>query len=168
MSGYRRCLCAIRSKAQGGHARPRESLASALGQPALSVWRRALHTHHRKRAADILEHLQLLIDTGPDRFWFVRLDNASAHSTADVRAFAAEHQDRLELVYLPTYSPHFNLIERLWRIMSSQVTRNRFYESLTAVVKAAVDWLQTMPVTNFCSMMGIDENEMQFVAKPFS
>jgi transposase len=124
--------------------------------------------HHRKRAADLLEHLQLLIDSDLDRFWFVVLDNASAHSTAAVRSFAAQHQDRLELVYLPTYSPHLNLIERLWRFMRSQVTRNRFYESLTAVVTAAVDWLQTLPFANFCSLMGIDENEMQFVAKPFS
>ncbi len=124
--------------------------------------------HHRKRAADLLEHLQLLLDSDPDRFWFVVLDNASAHSTAAVRSFAARHHDRLELVYLPTYSPHLNLIERLWRFMRSQVTRNRFYESLDSVVKAAVDWLQTLPFANFCSVMGIDENEMQFVAKPFS
>ena len=66
-------------------------------------------------------------------FWFVVLDNASAHTTPAVMSFAEQHRDRLELVYLPTYRPHLNLIERLWRLMRSQITRNRFFESLNDV-----------------------------------
>ena len=45
------------------------------------------------------------------------LDNASAYTTAVIEAFANQHQERLELVYLPTYSLHLNLIERLWRVI---------------------------------------------------
>ena len=124
--------------------------------------------HQRKRAAELLEHLQLLIDLDQYRFWFVVLDNASAHTTPAVEAFLLAHQERLELVYLPTYSPHLNHIERLWRLMRSRVTRNRFYESLSAVTEAAVHWLETLPFAQFCSLMGIDECELAFVHKPFS
>ena len=124
--------------------------------------------HHRKRAAELLEHLQLLIDIDPNHFWFVVLDNASAHTTPAIEAFATEHQPRLELVYLPTYSPHLNHIERLWRLMRSKVTRNRFYESLTAVAEAVVHWLDTLPFVHFCSLMGLDECQLAFVDKPFS
>jgi transposase len=124
--------------------------------------------HQRKRAAELLEHLQLLIDLDPHRFWFVVLDNASTHSTPAVLSFAADHQDRLESVFLPTYSPHLNRIERLWRFMRSQITRNRFYESLNAVAMAAVEWLRSLPFAHFCSLMGIDETQIPFVAKPFS
>ena len=111
---------------------------------------------------------QLVIALDPDRFWFVVLDNASAHTTAAVEAFAREHQQHLELVYLPTYSPHLNHIERLWRLMRSNVTRNRFYESLSAVAEAAVNWLEKLPFAQFCSLMGLDERELAFVDKPFS
>jgi len=124
--------------------------------------------HHRKRAAEFLEHLQLLIDLDPNRFWFVVLDNASAHTTAAIETFANQHQERLELVYLPTYSPHLNLIERLWRVMRSQVLRNRFFESLTAVSEAVVNWLENLPFAQFCSVMGISEAELAFVDKPFA
>jgi transposase len=124
--------------------------------------------HHRKRAAELLEHLQLLIDIDPNHFWFVVLDNASAHTTPAIEAFATEHQPRLELVYLPTYSPHLNHIERLWRLMRSKVTRNRFYESLTAVAEAVVQWLDTLPFAHFCSLMGLEECQLAFVDKPFS
>lgn len=124
--------------------------------------------HHRKRAAELLVHLQLLIDLDPDHFWFVVLDNASAHTTTAIEAFAADHRQRIELVYLPTYSPHLNLIERLWRLMRSNVTRNRFHDSLYAVAEAAVHWLDTLSFPQFCSLMGVDEQQLAFVAKPFA
>jgi transposase len=124
--------------------------------------------HHRKRAAELLEHLQLLINQDPHHFWFVVLDNASAHTTPAVISFAAAHRQQLELVYLPTYSPHLNHIERLWRLMRGKVTRNRFYESLTAVAEAAVQWLENLPFAQFCSLMGIHERQLVFVNKPFS
>jgi transposase len=124
--------------------------------------------HHRKRTAELLEHLQLLIDLDPEHFWFVVLDNASAHTTAAVATFAAVHRQRIELVYLPTYSPHLNHIERLWRLMRSNVTRNRFHASLHAVAEAAVHWLDVLPFAQFCSLMGIDERQLAFVTKPFS
>lgn len=122
--------------------------------------------HHRKRAAELLEHLQLLIDRDPDHFWFVVLDNASAHTTRAIETFAADHRRRIELVYLPTYSPHLNLIERLWRLMRSNVTRNRFHSSLYAVAEAAAHWLDTLPFAQFCSLMGVDERQLAFVSKP--
>jgi transposase len=124
--------------------------------------------HHRKRAADLLEHLQLLIKLDPERFWFVVLDNASAHTTKAIETFAADHRQRIELVYLPTYSPHLNHIERLWRLMRNNVTRNRFHHSLDAVVQAAVHWLDNLPFAQFCSLMGIDERQLAFVTRPFS
>jgi hypothetical protein len=124
--------------------------------------------HHRKRTADLLEHLQLLIDSHPEHFWFVVLDNAAAHTTTAIETFAADHHQCIELVYLPTYSPHLNLIERLWRLMRSHVTRNRFHASLFAVAKAAVHWLDTLPLAHFCSLMGVDEQQLAFVSKPFA
>lgn len=123
--------------------------------------------HQRKRSAELLEHLQLLIDLDREAFWFVVLDNASAHTTAAVQAFARLHGERLELVYLPTYSPHLNPIERLWRFLRGQVTRNRFYDSLMDLVKAAVHWLDHLPFSSFCSILGINEQQLVFVNKPF-
>ncbi len=123
--------------------------------------------HKRKRALEVGAHLQLLIDMDPDAFWFVVLDNASAHTTPFVLAFAQRHQDRLELVFLPTYSPHLNLIERLWRLLRFQVTRNHFYDSLIALGEAAVQWLERLSFAQFCSLIGIDEADLAFVDKPF-
>jgi transposase len=123
--------------------------------------------HERKRAVELRAHLQQLLDAEPDVFWFVILDNASAHSTSLIDAFAQQHASRLELVYLPTYSPHLNLIERLWRLLRCQVTRNRFYCSLDALTKAVAVWLEHLPFATACSLMGVDDSALAFVYKPF-
>lgn len=123
-----------------------------------------LYTFHlRKRALDLREHLQLLIDSDPDVFWFVVLDNAGAHTTRLIQQFAQEHLDQLELVFLPTYSPHLNLIERLWRLLRLQVTRNQFYESITDLAEATVRWLECLSFAQFCALMGVNESELSFL-----
>jgi transposase len=119
--------------------------------------------HEHKRHQEVAAHLQLLMERDPEGFWFVVLDNASAHTTPHLEPFWQQHQDRLEPVYLPTYSPNLNLIERLWRFMRRQVTKNQFYDSLTALSEIVVNWLEKLPFSRFQSLMGLDELVLQFV-----
>lgn len=123
--------------------------------------------HERKRSAEALAHFQLLIDCDTDTFWFVILDNATAHHTKAINAFVEANKTRIELVYLPTYSPHLNLIERLWGMMRAQITRNNFYESLQKLAEQAVSWLEKLTFSAFCSLMGVDESQLSFVQKHF-
>lgn len=72
-----------------GLANPWHALFGSLVYPSGE----GLYTvHERKRAAELREHLHLLIDSDPDVFWFVVLDNASAHTTALIAGFAAQHR----------------------------------------------------------------------------
>ena len=112
--------------------------------------------HHYKRHEEVQSHLQLLIDFDPDAFWFVVLDNASAHTTNKLHPFLQQTKHSLELVALPTYSPHLNLIERLWSFMRGQITRNHFFDSLDDQAQAVVYWLHQVPFSRFCSLMGLD------------
>ena len=47
--------------------------------------------------------------------------------------------------------------------MRGQMTRNQFYDSLKEVVEAIVEWLEKLPFSTFCSLMGIDESQLIFV-----
>ncbi len=85
------------------------------------------------------------------------LDNASAHTTPALDTFLLHNQDRLELVFLPTYSPNLNLIERLWKFMRAQVTNNQFFDTLAALAEAVVAWFNKLSFSHFCSLMGIDD-----------
>lgn len=35
--------------------------------------------------------------------------------------------ERIEIIWLPTYSPNLNLIERLWKLMKKKVLKNKYY-----------------------------------------
>ena len=57
----------------------------------------------------------------------VVLDNARYQKCAIVQEYAALL--RIELLYLPSYSPHLNLIERLWRFVRKRCLYSTYYES---------------------------------------
>jgi len=162
-SVYTRAGCQLKVDSPG-LANPWYALFGSLVYPSAE----GVYTiHQRKRAADLLEHPQLLIDLDLNVFWFVVLDNASAHTTAAVETFAHHHKARLELVYLPTYSPHLNLIERLWRFLRGQITRNLFCASLNDLAEATAAWLELVPWAQLCSLMGVDDSSLAVVQEPF-
>ena len=117
--------------------------------------------HQHKRHLEVKAHLEELLAMEPDAFYFVVMDNASAHTTPKLTSFWEEHRDRIEPVFLPTYSPHLNLIERLWNYMRGKMTRNQFYESLKVQCEEIAEWFRTLPLSRFCSLMGIDETLLQ-------
>ena len=57
---------------------------------------------------------------------FVICDNASYYRSREVRAFA--ENSRIELVFLPPYSPNLNLIERFWKFFKKEVLYDTYYE----------------------------------------
>lgn len=55
------------------------------------------------------------------------LDNASYHTSAALRHWLIEQEPRVTVVWLPTYSPNLNLIERVWRFVKSKLACHRFW-----------------------------------------
>ena len=104
-----------------------------------------------------MTHLQQLVDIEPETFWFVILDNASAHTTPALDPFLQDNRQQLELVFLPTYSPNLNLIEKLWKMMRAQVTNNQPFADLSALSEAVVEWFEKLSFSQFCSVMGVSD-----------
>jgi len=57
------------------------------------------------------------------------LDNVRYHHAKLLKKFLAENK-RLEILYLPPYSPDLNPIERAWWFMRKSITHNGLLESL--------------------------------------
>src|SRR5512135_2219183 len=68
------------------------------------------------------------------------LDNARYQKCEVVRLLAA--QLKIELLYLPSYSPNLNLIERLWKFVKKEVLLCRYYEDFTRFKAAIVECLE--------------------------
>jgi len=69
------------------------------------------------------------------------LDNARYQHAAAVKALARSL--RMELLYLPSYSPNLNLIERLWKFVKKEALASRYRRTFAEFIDAIDDCLQT-------------------------
>jgi len=60
----------------------------------------------------LIEFLQALIEDAGKKVFLI-LDNLRVHHSKPVKAWVAEHSNKIELFYLPSYSPELNPEERL-------------------------------------------------------
>src|SRR5512134_3693549 len=76
----------------------------------------------------------------------VVIDNAAWHRGAPVSQVLAE-QPHLTLYRLPSYSPHLNTVERLWRVLRRRATHNRLFATMAALrraLRASLCYYQTL------------------------
>lgn len=57
------------------------------------------------------------------------MDNARYQKCDLVKQVAIDNE--IEIVYLPTYSPNLNLIERLWKWLRKKCLNNKYSETFT-------------------------------------
>lgn len=69
------------------------------------------------------------------------LDNARIHHAKLIQPFLLENVERLELMFLPPYSPNLNLIEGLWGWLKEKVINNVFYNKTYEIRKNVSDFL---------------------------
>jgi len=68
------------------------------------------------------------------------LDNARYQRAGIVQQLAAKL--KIELLFLPPYSPNLNLIERLWKFVKKQCLYSRYYAEFQTFSSAIIDCLQ--------------------------
>jgi transposase len=73
---------------------------------------------------------------------YVILDNAKYHYSRKVRKFL--EKSRINLVFLPSYSPNLNLIERLWKFFKKKVLYNKYYEKIDDFRKACIKFFRNI------------------------
>ncbi len=92
------------------------------------------------------EFLKRLI-TGMERKIFLIVDGHPTHKAKLVRAFVEANLDRIELFFLPPYSPELNPDELAWAHVKTKVAKRtaQTKEELKAAVDRALRQLQKMP-----------------------
>lgn len=66
---------------------------------------------------------------------YMILDNVRYHHAKLLKPFLNQHKDKIELFFLPAYSPDFNPIERVWWYMRKNISNNRYVMSLKERMK---------------------------------
>ena len=100
------------------------------------------------RSVEVVDYLNLLADEAEreDKAVVVVLDRAPFH-----RAKVVKEEERprweakgLKLYYLPSYCPHLNLIEGVWRRLKGFLMPRRFYDSLAKLREAVLSALSLL------------------------
>ena len=77
---------------------------------------------------------------------YVILDNARYHYSKEVKGYLKN--SRIKLVFLPTYSPNLNLIERLWKLFKKKILYNRYYEKFKDFKEACLSFFENISQYN--------------------
>jgi len=92
---------------------------------------------------ELLEKLHSLYDDLPI---VLVLDNARYQKCQLVLEKA--HSLKIQLIFLPPYSPNLNLIERLWKIVKKEVLYNQYYQDYDQFCTAISDCLDQTHTTH--------------------
>ena len=138
--GYLWCLA--RLFVPGPSGRKRYNVLAALNAVTHEVLRVANHSYIN--AESVCALLRQVAAAGLPRPITLVLDNARYQRCEVVQALARSL--RVELLFLPSYSPNLNLIERLWRFVKKECLASRplpDYETFTRTIDDCLNQLQT-------------------------
>ncbi len=84
-------------------------------------------------------------------------DGARYHTSTETKAFFTQHAARLQVCQLPTYSPDYNPIEKLWKKIKQHETHLHYFptfEALTEKVEQALLKFANIPeeILMLCSL----------------
>jgi len=77
----------------------------------------------------------------PDDPLVIVLDNVSYHRSTSVMAALSLLEPRVQVIWLPKYSPDMNPIERYWLHLKTNVYANRLFASLADLCSRIQLWL---------------------------
>jgi transposase len=90
-----------------------------------------------KSGVNFLAFLMALVVAYAGRKVRLVCDNGRFHTTKAVQAWLEANKDKVEIYWLPPYSPSLNLIERLWGHLKRTVLANVLFAQMDDLVAAA-------------------------------
>jgi len=144
--GYLWCL--VRLFIPGPSGRKRYNVLAALDAITHRVIRVSNHAYIN--AESVCALLRQVAAAGLGRPLTLVLDNARYQRCAAVQALARSL--RIELMYLPSYSPNLNLIERVWKFVKKECLAARCLPDYEAFTAAIDDCLNNLPTKHKAKM----------------
>lgn len=93
-----------------------------------------------------IQLFEKLIAQNSNKKFIIYSDNARYNHALILKAWLTENQEKIELRYLPPYSPNLNPIERVWKFMKKTVTKSKFYEKFDSFKNAVLEFFDNISI----------------------
>lgn len=156
--------CVVRRFVPGPSGRQRYNVLAALNAVSHEVIRVANHSYIN--AESVCALLRAIAAAGVPRPITLVLDNARYQRCALVQALARSLH--IELLFLPSYSPNLNLIERLWKFVKKECLASRplpDYASFNQAIDSCLNSLSTKYKEQMATLLTL--NFQTFEDEPF-
>ena len=87
---------------------------------------------------------------------YMVLDNVKFHKAQRLQPILKRYAHRIELVFLPPYSPDLNPVERVWWLMRKEITHNRWVKSMEQRICDFENWCKNkdpQKIKNVCNLI---------------
>jgi transposase len=147
--------CAVRLFVRAASGRQRFNVLGALNATTQELIRVTNHTY--VTAETVCELLRKIAALGLSVPITLVLDNARYQRCELVQSLAREL--KIELLFLPSYSPNLNLIERLWKFTKKKALHCRHhtnYADFHAAIEQCLDQLTTEHKNEISSLVTLN------------
>lgn len=100
----------------------RMHLNGAINLNTMDIFTREYDTIDGQSVISFLKDLEAKY---PDKTLHIICDNGRSNKNKEIQEFLTN--SRIQIHYLPPYSPNLNAIERLWKVMRERTTYNKYY-----------------------------------------
>lgn len=136
--GY--CWCKKRKCVPSAYGRKRANLLGFMD--AVTYETISVMNESYLNSDSVCEGLEKLRKNNLNEYIYVILDNAAYQRCKKVKQKAAELN--INLIFLPSYSPNLNLIERLWKFLRKEILSNQYYHSFREFYSAIESFVKTL------------------------
>lgn len=106
--------------------RGRLNINGALNLETMTVATHFSETINAQETMKLFDKIQLVYKDKTTIYLII--DNATYYKNKDVQAYLAKPICRIKLIFLPSYSPNLNFIERLWKYMKKYIIGVKYRE----------------------------------------
>ena len=89
---------------------------------------------------------------------YMVLDNVRFHHAKRLKPILERYKHKIELIFLPPYSPDLNPVERVWWLMRKRITHNRWVQAMENRINDFNNWVDNISAIQIKRICNVIEN----------